>query len=67
MEVPDIKSAVKDDNNGIEVLVDIRTCELTLSEVMELIRDYQIRNPGKEVWMDGDAYAILSMDREATA
>ncbi len=66
MEVSDLKGAVRNERN-IEILVDIRTSELTLSDVMQLIEDYRINHPDKEVWMDGDMYAIVSMDRKAMA
>lgn len=45
--------------NGISVLIDLRTCELTLRETMEVIEDFDKKNPGMEIWMDGDAYAIV--------
>lgn len=41
------------------VLIDIATCELTLSEVMEQIRQWQSEYPHDEIFMDGDAYAIV--------
>lgn len=41
------------------VLIDIATCELTLSEVMQQIRQWQAEYPQDEIFMDGDAYAIV--------
>ena len=41
------------------ILIDIATCELTLSEVMEQIRQWQTEYPQDEIFMDGDAYAIV--------
>ena len=41
------------------VLIDIATCELTLSEVMQQIRQWQAEYPDDEIFMDGDAYAIV--------
>ena len=41
------------------VLIDIATCELTLSEVMQHIRQWQSEYPQDEIFMDGDAYAIV--------
>lgn len=41
------------------VLIDIATCELTLSEVMHQIRQWQVEYPNDEIFMDGDAYAIV--------
>lgn len=51
----------------IEIVVDVRTCDLRLSEVMKVIEEYKEANPDKEVWLDGDMYAIVSMPREAVA
>ena len=48
-------------------MVDVRTCDLRLSEVMKVIEEYKEANPDKEVWLDGDMYAIVSMPREAVA
>lgn len=42
------------------VLVDIRTCDLTLSQVMAAVRLMAAGLPGHEVFMDGDAYAIVA-------
>lgn len=41
------------------VLIDIATCELTLSEVMQQIRQWQVEYPHDEIFMDGDKYAIV--------
>ncbi len=41
------------------VLLDIRTCELTLAEVMQQIRQWVAEFPEDEIFMDGDAYAIV--------
>lgn len=48
------------------VLLDIRTCELTLSEVMQQIRQWQSDMPEAEIFMDGDKYAIVAR-REVAA
>lgn len=40
------------------VLLDIRTCELTLAEVMEQIRQWQAEYPQDEIFMDGDSNSI---------
>ena len=50
--------------NGIEVVVDVMTCGLRLSEVMMVIEKYKAANPDKEVWLDGDMYAVVSKSRE---
>lgn len=55
----------KDD--GIEVIVDVMTSGLRLSEVMRLIEEYRQSNPDREVWLDGDMYAVVSKPREAAA
>lgn len=41
-------------------LIDLRTCDMTLSEVMAFIDRWKAENPGKEIWLDGDAYAIVT-------
>ena len=40
------------------IYIDIRTCELTLSEVMKQIAVWQAEMPDYEIFMDGDAYSI---------
>lgn len=55
----------KDD--GIEIIVDIRTCGLGLGEVMRMIEEYRNANPERDVWLDGDMYAVVSKTREAEA
>lgn len=44
-------------------LIDIRTCDYTLSQVMGYIRGYQRILPDYEVFMDGDEYAIVARKR----
>ncbi len=46
-----------------KILIDIRTCELTLSEVMTEIVRLQAEYPDHEIFMDGDAYAIVARRR----
>lgn len=41
------------------ILLDIRTCELTLAEVMQQVRQWVAEFPEDEIFMDGDAYAIV--------
>ncbi len=41
-----------------KILIDIRTCELTLSEVMKQIEIWKKEMPDYEIFMDGDAYSI---------
>ena len=47
--------------------IDIRTCDMTLSEVMREIGRIQAENPDQEIIMDGDMYAIIGRPREAEA
>lgn len=49
------------------ILIPIETCELTLREAMEEIRRLIIENPGDEIFMDGDAYAIVARPRRGKA
>lgn len=44
----------------LKVLIDLRTCDMKLSEVMAFIDKWKAENPGKEIWLDGDAYAIVT-------
>lgn len=46
----------------VNILLDIKTCNLTLREMMDFISDYQSQHPGVEVFMDGDLYAIVARD-----
>ena len=45
------------------VFIDIRTCDLTLSQVMSEIARLQSEHPEYEIFMDGDAYAIVGRRR----
>lgn len=42
---------------------DVRTCDLTLSQVMSEIARLQAEHPELEVFLDGDAYAIVGRRR----
>ena len=44
-------------------LIDIRTCDYTLFQMMAYIRGYQRIMPDYEVFMDGDEYAIVARKR----
>lgn len=44
-------------------LIDIRTCDYTLSQMMAYIAGYQRIMPDYEVFMDGDEYAIVARKR----
>lgn len=43
--------------------IDIKTCDLTLSQVMERIGQISAENPHLEIFMDGDSYAIIGRPR----
>lgn len=45
------------------VYIDIRTCELTLSEVMEVVHRLIAEHPDQEIFMDGDGYDIRGRPR----
>ena len=45
------------------IFIDIRTCELKMSQLMAEIRRLQEEHPDYEVFMDGDAYAIVGRRR----
>lgn len=46
-----------------QIHIDIRTCDLTLSQVMARIVTLQAEHPDQEIFMDGDAYAIVGRRR----
>ena len=49
---------------GDIVLLDMRTCELTLRTVMsEIIPFFKAQYPAHDVIMDGDQYAIVARPR----
>ena len=45
------------------VYIDLRTCDLTLSQMMAEIDHLIKAYPEQEIFMDGDAYAIVGRDR----
>ena len=45
------------------VYIDIKTCDLTLSQVMARIVELQAEHPEQEIFMDGDAYAVVGRRR----
>ena len=45
------------------IYIDIRTCELTLSEVMAEVQRLIEEHPDQEIFMDGDGYDIRGRDR----
>jgi hypothetical protein len=46
-----------------KVFIDIRTCELTLGQVMAEVERLQREYPDYEIFMDGDVYAIVGRRR----
>ena len=47
--------------------IDLRTCDLTLSQMMAEIDRLIRTHPEQEIFMDGDAYAIVGRDREVVS
>lgn len=45
------------------VLIDIKTTPLSMKQVLEAIEVLKRRNPHLEIFMDGDAYAIVGRVR----
>lgn len=45
------------------VYIDIRTCELTLGQVMAEVDRLIREHPDQEIFMDGDVYAIVGRER----
>lgn len=45
------------------IYIDIRTSLLTLSQVMAAVYRLIAEHPDQEIFMDGDAYAIVGRDR----
>lgn len=45
------------------VFIDIKTCDMTLSQIMLEITKLQQDHPDLEIFMDGDRYAIVGRRR----
>jgi len=43
-----------------EIILDVRTCELTISQVRALITKEKAARPGYEIFLDGDAHALVA-------
>lgn len=43
--------------------IDIRTCNMTMKQVMAEVERLQREHPDQEIFMDGDAYAIVGRTR----
>ena len=48
-----------------KILIDIRTCDLKMSQLMAEIQRLQAEYPDYEIFLDGDAYAIVGRRRKA--
>lgn len=46
-----------------KIFIDIRTSELTLTQVLKEIERIQEENPDYEIFLDGDAHAIAGRIR----
>ena len=42
------------------IIIDVRTCTLTLSEVRSLIEREKAARPGSEIFLDGDKHAFVA-------
>ena len=48
-----------------KVFIDVRTSDLTLSEIFRQIEIIQSDNPDMEIFLDGDRHAIVGRRRKA--
>ena len=46
-----------------KIFIDIRTSDLTLTQVLDEIKRIQKENPDYEIFLDGDAHAIAGRRR----
>lgn len=49
------------------IYIDIKTCDLTMSQVIAEIVRLTKEHPDQEIFMDGDAYAIVGTPRRSSA
>ncbi len=49
------------------ILMDVRTCGLTMQQMMAEIERLIRENPDEEVFLDGDLYAIVARPRRCTS
>lgn len=47
-----------------EKYIDIKTCDMTLKEVMDRIGELQAEHPDQDIFMDGDLYAVIGIPKE---
>ncbi len=53
-------------SNGDKVLLRIDRTDMSMAEIIEFIGWYQSLDTGEDVFMDGDAYAIVACRRESS-
>ena len=45
---------------ALDIIIDVATCELTLSQVLAKVHSYQTTHPERNIWLDGDENAIVA-------
>lgn len=45
------------------IIVDLKTCGMTLTEALAEIRKEALANPNEDIFVDGDAHAIVGRRR----
>ncbi|MDY0293010.1 MAG: hypothetical protein RBQ77_00345 [Candidatus Methanomethylophilaceae archaeon] len=46
-----------------KVFIDVRTSDLTLTEVLRMIEEIQAENPDYDIFLDGDTHTIMGRPR----
>ena len=49
--------------SGDRILIDVRGCDLSLSQIVAEVARYRSEMPYSEIFLDGDAHAIVSRRR----
>lgn len=49
---------------GDRILIDVRSCDLTLSQIAAEIARYQSEMLDSEIFLDGDKYVVVARARE---
>lgn len=44
----------------LDIIIDVATCELTLSQVLAKVHSYKAAHPERNIWLDGDMHAIVA-------
>jgi hypothetical protein len=47
----------------VDVIIDIKTSDLTLSQVLAVVDEYKRAHPDLDVFVDGDLYQVVSRRR----